>query len=164
MSGPTDLRGSRGSILRITDVRGHTARGTILTAGFNVGFALLGLVQRLVAAAFLTQAEFGLWAVILVIIVTLVWLKQVGVGDKFIQQDEPDQVLAFQKAFTIELALSLGMFVLLVVVLPLYAIGYGNEEVILGGVIASLAVPLTAFEALRVDPLPAPGVPAPPAR
>jgi PST family polysaccharide transporter len=144
---PLDAPGEPRIDPAIVDVRGHTARGTILTAGFNVGFALLGLVQRLVAAAFLTQAEFGLWAVILVIIVTLVWLKQVGVADKFIQQNETDQVVAFQKAFTIEFALSAGMFVLLVVVLPIYAVGYDNEEIILGGVIASLTVPITAFEA-----------------
>ena len=33
---------------------------------------------------------------------TLVWLKQVGIGDKYIQQDEGDQERAFQKAFTLE--------------------------------------------------------------
>ncbi len=131
----------------ITDVRRHTARGTMITAGFTVVFAALGLVQRLVVAAFLTQSEFGLWAVILTIIVTLGWLKHLGIGDKFIQQDEPDQVAAFQKAFTLELAISVAFFALLALVLPLYALAYGESEVIAGGLVASLAVPLTAFEA-----------------
>ena len=31
-------------------------------------------------------------------------IKQVTVGDKYIQQDETDQELAFQRAFTLELA------------------------------------------------------------
>jgi PST family polysaccharide transporter len=131
----------------ITNVRGHAARGTMITAGFTVVFAALGLVQRLVVAAFLTQAEFGLWAVILTIIVTLGWLKQLGIGDKFIQQDEPDQVAAFQKAFTLELAVSVAFFALVALVLPLYALAYGEREVIAGGLVAALAVPLTAFEA-----------------
>lgn len=131
----------------ITDVRGHAARGTLVTAAFNVGFAGLGLVQRLVAAAFLAQAEFGLWNVILTIIVTLGWLKALGIADKFIQQDEPDQVAAFQKAFTLELAASVAFFALIAVVLPIYALAYGHEEVIVGGLIAALTVPLNAFEA-----------------
>ena len=44
-------------------------------------------------------------------LIGLTWVKQVGVADKYIQQSEPDQELAFQKAFTIELCLSLGFLV-----------------------------------------------------
>ena len=72
---------------------------------------MLGLLRRLAVAAFLTREEFGLWGILLATLITLVWLKQVGIGDKYIQQDEPDQELAFQKAFTLELALSIGYFV-----------------------------------------------------
>jgi len=132
---------------RITNVRSHTARGTVVTAAFNIGFAGLGLVQRLVAAAFLTPGEFGLWAVILTIIVTLGWLKQVGIADKFIQQDEPDQVAAFQKAFTLELFISIALFVVIAIALPIYALAYGQEEIIAGGLLAALTVVIIAFEA-----------------
>jgi len=37
---------------------------------------------------------------------TLYWLKNIGVADKFVQQDDEDQELAFQKAFTLELMLT----------------------------------------------------------
>ena len=36
----------------------------------------------------------------------LFWFKQVGIADKYVQQDEADQELAFQKAFTLEAAMT----------------------------------------------------------
>ena len=44
---------------------------------------------------------------------TLLWLKQVGIGDKYVQQRDDDQERAFQLAFTLELLLS-GVFFVLV--------------------------------------------------
>src|SRR5687767_5640243 len=76
-------------------LRSHTTRGVVINAAFNVGFALIGLVQRVIVAVFLTATEFGLWGILLTIVITLAWLKQVGISDKYIQQDETDQELAF---------------------------------------------------------------------
>src|SRR5687767_7088065 len=88
-------------------LRTHTARGVMINSAFQVGLAGLGLLKRVAVAAFLTASEFGVWGLLLTTLITLAWLKQIGVGDKFIQQSEDDQVLAFQKAFTIELAYTL---------------------------------------------------------
>ena len=131
---------------RITDLRGHTARGTIVTSAFLIGISALGAIEKVAAAAFLTRAEFGLWAVILTILVTLAWLKQLGIMDKFVQQSEDDQEVAFQKAFTLELIASLGFFVIVALALPLYALAYGHQEIILPGIVCALSVPITAFE------------------
>ena len=98
-------------------------------------------------AAFLTREEFGTWAVILVALVTLGWLKQLGIVDKYVQQDEPDQELAFQKAFTLELASSIVFFVVAAIALPLYALAYGHPEIVAPGLLLALFVPLSAFEA-----------------
>jgi O-antigen/teichoic acid export membrane protein len=127
-------------------LRNHAARGTIINSGFQLALAGLGLLQRFIVAAFLTRAEFGLWGIIIVTLLTLLWLKQVGVADKYVQQNEPDQELAFQKAFTIELAMSLAFLVLVVVALPVYAVAYSTPKIILPGLLLSLSVPLTAFE------------------
>jgi O-antigen/teichoic acid export membrane protein len=71
---------------------------------------------------------------------TLLWLKQVGVGDKYVQQEEDDQERAFQVAFTLELALS-GLFLLLVLaVVPLMTLVYGEPELLAPGLAASLAI------------------------
>jgi O-antigen/teichoic acid export membrane protein len=130
----------------ITDLRGHTARGTIVTSAFLIGLSALGALEKVAAAAFLTRAEFGLWAVILTILVTLAWLKQLGIMDKYIQQSEDDQEAAFQKAFTLELVVSLGFFVVVAIALPLYALAYGHPEIIVPGLVCALSVPITAFE------------------
>ncbi len=127
-------------------LRRHAARGTIVNSAFQLGLAGLGLLRRFIVAAFLTRAEFGLWGVIVVTVLTLLWLKQIGVADKFVQQNEPDQEVAFQKAFTIELGMSLAFLALVVVALPIYGLAYGTPKIILPGLVLSLTVPLTAFE------------------
>ena len=136
----------------ITDLRRHAARGTVLNSAFSIGFAGLGLLQRLIAAAFLTSEDFGLWAVILTILVTLAGLKQVGIGDKFIQQDARDQVAEFQKAFTLELLVSLVFFVIAAIALPLYALAYGHEQIIVPGLLVALIVPVNALEMPNLVP------------
>ena len=131
----------------IADLRSHATRGTMLNTAFAIGFAVLALLQRLIAAAFLTTEEFGFWAVVLTILVTLAWLKQLGIADKFIQQNEPDQQAAFQKAFTLELAISAAFFAVVALVLPFYALGYDTWKIVFPTLVCALSVPLTAFEA-----------------
>jgi PST family polysaccharide transporter/lipopolysaccharide exporter len=130
----------------VQNLRVHTARGTIINSAFQVGLALLGLLKRLGVAAFLTREEFGIWGILLASMVTLVWIKQVGIMDKYIQQAEPDQETAFQKAFTLELIMSSAYFALCCLALPVYAMAYGHTEIILPGVVLATAVLLTAFQ------------------
>ncbi len=121
-------------------LRQLAARGVLINAAFQVGFAGLSLVQRFAVAAFLTTAEFGLWGIVLVIVLTLSWLKQVGISDKYVQQDEPDQELAFQKAFTLEL-LYTGCFCLIVLAsLPLFALLYDNTDIVLPAAVLTLSL------------------------
>jgi O-antigen/teichoic acid export membrane protein len=121
------------------DLRRQTARGALINSGFQIGFAGLGLLRRVVVAAFLTASQFGVWGLILSTLLTLSWLKQVGVGDKYIQQNEPDQEAAFQKAFTIELVYTLGFYAIVIVALPIYALIYGQSQILLPGFVLSLA-------------------------
>jgi O-antigen/teichoic acid export membrane protein len=130
----------------VKSLRAHTARGTVVNSGFQVGLAGLGMLQRIAVAGFLTRAEFGIYGIVLTILVTLAWLKQIGIVDKYIQQSEPDQELAFQKAFTLELGLSLAYFLLVVLVVPLYALAYGRTDIVIPCIILALTVPLSAFE------------------
>jgi O-antigen/teichoic acid export membrane protein len=129
------------------NLRQQAARGTLINSGFQVGFAGLGLLRRFVVAAYLTRAEFGVWSIVLTTVMTVAWLKQVGVSDKYVQQDEPDQEAAFQKAFTIELGMSLAFFALIAALLPAYSLAYATPTIILPGVVLALSVPISAFEA-----------------
>src|SRR4051812_40278574 len=76
-------------------LRRRAARGTIVNAAFQVGIAGLNLLRRLVVAAFLTAAQFGVWGVLLTALLAIVFVKNAGIGDKFVQQSEDDQEVAF---------------------------------------------------------------------
>jgi O-antigen/teichoic acid export membrane protein len=131
----------------IGGLRRHTARGTMINSAYQVGIALIGLIQRIAVAAFLTREEFGLWGIVLTILVTLSWLKELGIMDKYVQQSEGDQRLAWQKAFTLELYSSLVFVVVVAAVLPLYALAYDRTEIIVPALVLSLSVPLFALQA-----------------
>jgi O-antigen/teichoic acid export membrane protein len=127
-------------------LRQHAARGTLINSAFQVGMAGLGLLRRLLIAAFLTRAEFGIWGIIITTLITLSWLKELGISDKYVQQSEPDQEAAYQKAFTLELVVSLAFFAILVLALPIYGAAYGHAEIILPGIVLATSVPISAFE------------------
>ena len=122
-------------------LRQHTARGTIVNAGFLAGLSFLGLLKAFVVAAFLTPDDYGIWGILLAGIVTLSFLSELGVGDKYIQQNEPDQRLAFDRAFTINLTVNLAFTVLMVAAVPLLAVIYGQPEVVAPGLVLTLAMP-----------------------
>lgn len=123
-----------------TTLRRHTARGMIINSAFQVAMIVLNLVQRLAVAAFLTVAEFGFWGLIVTTLMTITWLKEVGIADKYIQQDEKDQVLAFQKAFTLELFYTAIFFVICIAALPVYSVIYDRSDIIVPGAILCLSL------------------------
>lgn len=140
LRGPGDRPGLDASLRR------RVARGTILNSGFEIGLAALGGLQRVAVAAFLTREEFGIWGIVVSALITLGWLKDVGVADKYIQQSEDDQELAFQKAFTIELIVSGAYLLVAWAALPLLATAYGQTEIIVPGMILATVVVIMAFE------------------
>lgn len=119
-------------------LRRHAARGSIVNAGFRTSLAGLALIQRIVVAALLTPAELGVWGVVLITLLTLLFFKSVGISDKFVQQSEDDQEVAFQKAFTFELAVTTGFVVLSVAALPGIALLYGKSEILFPALVLSL--------------------------
>src|SRR5689334_15916113 len=66
-------------------LRAHTARGVIINAAFQVGIAGLGLFRRIAIAGFLAASTYGIWTLLLATILTLIWLKEVGINDKYIE-------------------------------------------------------------------------------
>ena len=127
-------------------LREHSTRGVLINSAFQVGFAGINLTRRFMVAAFLTQAEYGIWGILLATLITLMALKQIGIADKYIQQNEADQEAAYQKAFTLELGMSILFFAVAVAVLPLYAAAYGYEEILLPGILLATAVPISSFQ------------------
>jgi PST family polysaccharide transporter len=126
--------------------RVRAARGAIVNTGFLVGLNLLGLVKGFLIAGFIAVSAYGVWGSLLAATAALFALANVGITDKYIQQDAPDQRAAFQLAFTLQLILN-GIFVVLVIVtMPMFALAYNNWDILLPGWALALAIPAVAFQ------------------
>lgn len=127
-------------------LRAHAARGTIVNTAFTVGLATLNLLRGLVVAAFLSPADYGVWGILVIGLGALTWLKQVGVSEKYVQQDEPDQEAAFQKAFTLELLANAILGVVLLAALPLAVLVYGHDEIVAPGLVLVAVLPAVVLQ------------------
>ncbi len=129
-SEPPEALATRAIDTKGRSLRAFTARGVIVNAGFDVGLTGLGLIRGLVLAALLTRVDYGVWGILTVSLGVLSRIKLVGIGDKYIQQEETDQELAFQKAFTFELLTTAATLVLVLAALPVIVLIYGQERLV----------------------------------
>jgi O-antigen/teichoic acid export membrane protein len=136
---------------RLAAVRGglrrHAARGVLINAAFLTALTLLGFLKGFVLASILAPSEYGLWGILAATLGTLAILKQLGVSDKYVQQDEPDQELAFQRAFTLEAVLNGGLLAVSAAAIPLLALVYGLPELLLPGFALCLVIPAMTMQA-----------------
>ena len=130
-----------------TGLRILAARGTIVNAIFLTSVNTLALIRGFLVAAFLSTTEYGVWGVVLVVLATLQFLRQIGIGDKYIQQDEADQELAFRKAMTFELGLAAIALVVGLVLVPVMAAAFGTPEILAPALVSLLVVPAYALQA-----------------
>jgi O-antigen/teichoic acid export membrane protein len=128
-------------------LRSRIARGGLVHAAFLASLNVLVLVRGVALAGFLTTTEYGLWALLLIGFSTVGALAQVGIDDKYIQQDHPDQEAAFQVAFTLQCMLMALFAGLILVAMPLFALLYGHEELLAPGLTLALAAPAYALQA-----------------
>jgi O-antigen/teichoic acid export membrane protein len=110
------------------ELRRRTARGVLVNGAFIVVAEGVVLIQQVLVARFLTISEVGLYGIVSVTVITLLTLKQVGIDEQFVQQDDLDQELAFQRAFSIELMLGLVFALLVALLAPLIAVLYDDWE------------------------------------
>jgi O-antigen/teichoic acid export membrane protein len=130
----------------VLSLRRHAARGTIVNGAYQVGLAGLSVLRGLAAAALVSRTDYGLWGLLGLALWTVLGLKQLGVNDKYIQQSEPDQQVAFQRAFTMELIFAaVALPVIAVVVLALAAIT-AHPALVAPGLALGLAVPGVALQ------------------
>ncbi|MTD43070.1 oligosaccharide flippase family protein [Conexibacter sp. W3-3-2] len=139
--------GSQRFDLRGRSLRVVAARGTLVNSVFLVALAALGLLRGVILARFLEPDDYGIWGVLIISLGTLLWLKQVGIGDKYIQQDDPDQQLAFQKAFTLELAFTALFTLVLAGAIPVIAVTFAPSEIVLPGYVLLCVMPALVLQA-----------------
>lgn len=127
-------------------LRHRVAHGTLVNSLFLVTLSGLSLLQGLVIARELGAKQYGLWGLLAMTFGTLFALAAVGVDDKYIQQDHPDQQAAFEIAFTLQLMLC-GLFALLALIaVPLFALLYGQTIILLPGLLLAAVLPMVALQ------------------
>jgi O-antigen/teichoic acid export membrane protein len=117
----------------------------VINAAFNVALQLLSFLKGWIVAGFLTATQYGVWGLLVISLGTLLWLAQIGIDDKYIQQDHPDQEKAFQLAFTLQCMLAGFFMVVLAAGIPVFAAIYGKPEIIAPGLVLTLAMPTAAL-------------------
>jgi O-antigen/teichoic acid export membrane protein len=127
-------------------LRQHTARGTIVNGVFLVGLYSLGLLRGFIVAGILGARAFGVWGIVVTTFSTLLWLKQVGVVDRYVQQEEPDQERAFQRAFTVEVVVTAAFVVLMLPLVPVVAVVYGHSELVGPSLVFIATVAVSALQ------------------
>jgi len=127
-------------------LRARTARGTLTNAGFLVAANSLNLVKGIAVATFLSTSAYGIWGLLMAAFMTLLTLTSVGVDDKYIQQDDPDQQRAFEIAFTFQTLLGVVLFVAVLVGMPTFAWLYGRPAMIAPGLAFALAIPALVLQ------------------
>jgi O-antigen/teichoic acid export membrane protein len=128
-------------------LRAYAARGVMVNGAFDVALSGLGLVRGFVLAALLTRADYGVWGVLVVSLGVLARLKVVGISDKYVQQEEPDQELAFQRAFTLELLVTAAAMVPIAAALPVVAVVYGHWKLVPPGLVLLSVLIANALQA-----------------
>jgi O-antigen/teichoic acid export membrane protein len=128
-------------------LRARAARGTLINAAFDIGIGGLTLLKGFVLAGFLSRSDYGVWGIIAVSLSTLVWFKQAGIGDRFVQQDEADQEAAFQQAFTAELALTAACVVVIALALPVLVLIYDLPKLVAPSLVIAAALLVSVFQA-----------------
>jgi O-antigen/teichoic acid export membrane protein len=127
-------------------LRRRAARGTVINGVWLIAVSTLSSLNGVLVAGLLGPEAFGLWGLLTISFGTLFVLGAIGLDDKYIQQDHPDQQAAFEVAFTLQ-TLYCGLFLLLgLIAIPLFSLLYGVPEILVPGLVLSLAFPLLALQ------------------
>jgi O-antigen/teichoic acid export membrane protein len=127
-------------------LRSRVARGTLVNTVYLVSVNALTIVQGLLMAGLLGAAGYGLLGLLAISFGTLFALAGIGLNDKYIQQDHPDQQAAFEIAFTLQ-AMLVGLFtVVALIAIPLFSLLYDEPRILVPGLLLAATSPLIALQ------------------
>lgn len=121
----------------VLSLRRHTAHGTIINAAYLVSLNLVIVVKGLVGAAFLSPAEYGVWGLLNLALLSVAWLRDVGVNDAYIQQSEADQEREFARAFTLSVTFMAACWVLMLLLIGAFSLAYELPQLLAPGALLS---------------------------
>ena len=129
--------------LRGRSLRAVTAQGSVINGAFTIALSGLSFLKAFVVARFVTPEEYGVWGLVTVGVVLLAALIEVGIGDKYIQQDSEDDETAYHKAFTLYMLTNLTGLVIMAAAVPGVVWVTGEDELLAPGFVLLLMVPAT---------------------
>jgi O-antigen/teichoic acid export membrane protein len=112
------------------ELRQRTTRGALLNGAFVGGGEMLLLIQGLVVTAILGPEAIGLYGAVSATAVTITGLKRVGIDEEFVRQSEGEQEEEFQRAFTLDLGLSVVLAFAIAAAAPFVALAYGDDRLL----------------------------------
>jgi O-antigen/teichoic acid export membrane protein len=112
------------------ELRERTTRGALLNGAFVGGAELLLVIQGIVVTAILGPEAIGLYGAVSATAVTITNLKRVGIDEEFVRQTEGELEEEFQRAFTLDLSLSVVLAFLIAAAAPFVALAYGDDELL----------------------------------
>lgn len=113
---------------------------------FLGGINGLTIIQGIVVANLLGPGEYGLWGLLAISFGTLFALGGIGISDKYVQQDHPDQQAAFEISFTLQ-SMLVGLFtVIALIAIPLFSLLYDESSILVPGLVLAAAMPLVALQ------------------
>ncbi len=119
----------------------------LINGVFQVGLLAASAIRGVAVAAFVSRTDYGVWGLIGLTIWASLGLKnQFGAGEKYIQQSEADQELAFQRAFTMEVLFTTAVLPIATAIVVAVAVASGRSEVLLPGLLLLLLLPATMLQ------------------
>jgi O-antigen/teichoic acid export membrane protein len=128
------------------DLRRLTGGAAVVNGVYQLGLAAVALLRGLAVAAFVTREEYGLWGLVGLALWTALALRYLGVNDRYVQQSEGDQELAFQRGFTVELVFALLATVALAALIPAFAALTGHASLVAPGLVLVILLPAGALQ------------------
>lgn len=111
-------------------LRTAMTRGVAWNAAFQAFATVVQMARGVLIAALVSPEEYGLWGGVLAVIGAAGVLKQIGIVEAYLADDDPDEHRSFRAAFTLELGVNALLTVAIVVAAPLMAIVYGDVEML----------------------------------
>jgi O-antigen/teichoic acid export membrane protein len=130
VSGPPSDPVSERLPFAASELRSRTVRGVAVNAAFLIVVEAAVLAQGLIVARVLGPSEIGLYGIVSTTVVTLIALKRVGIDEAYVQQEEEDQEAEFQRAFTLELALSAAFALIIAIAAPILTVVYDEPRLL----------------------------------
>lgn len=127
-------------------LRKLVARGVLVNAIFLAVVNGIGFLRGGIVVVLLSASQYGVWGIISSALALLIALRRNGVSDRYVQQEDEDQERAYQVALTLDIAYSVALLGLGLLLFPGMALAYGRDELLAPALAAALVLPGLALQ------------------